>query len=879
MRKTSLNQGWEFMRGEPSNFPGMQRETKVVDLPHDFMVEGDVDAHARGGSEVGFYHGGVGTYTKVLELAEKDLAEVRELDFEGCFGLTKVLVNGHPAGRHRYGYTPFTVNIRPFVKADTNKITVIVHNDAEPNSRWYPGSGLYRGVNLLTAGKLHIAQNGIFVTTRHLVSAGESTDAAIRVEVTLCGGAKAAKMVDRAEGVKSADDVNENGGSAKAALLVFTCRDKKSDRIMAMRKQRLCLSDEETMTVTQDFVIEDANLWSPENPALYEMRVELFRDKEAESSVDAEAGAAVDMDAATFGIRTISVDAKHGFMLNGKSMKLKGGCIHHDNGILGAKSFRDAELRKVLIHKQNGYNALRLAHNPQSASLLDACDELGMIVIDEAFDVWNMDKDTFDFSNFFADEWQQELRAMLLRDRNHPSVCFWSIGNELSEQGGLEHGYETSSALAAFVREHDTTRPVCGALCSFFKGLNDEDTAMFWKTFAEEVAASGGSFVNMDNSFGKKIWPEYTAPFVKDWDVVGYNYLSYHYESSHEMFPERVICATESKPGEFEEYWGYVEKLPYLIGDFLWTSWDYIGEAGIGKSIYTTPEQARTQARMLNYAQYPYRLAQAGDFDLCGNVKPQGAYHRIIWGSDETYIFSHNPANHDMAELIGRYGWSKGGNHWTWHGQEGNPVKVEVYSGAEEVELWQNGKSLGRKPAGKENHNKAVFELTYEPGTLEAASFVDDREVSRDKVATVGTPAGVRITMEKEEILADGQSLAYGLVEIVDADGNYVPTAADVKATASVISTGMKAVVTEEADAMLDKGNGGSSPAPNGAAAYLAGFGTGRAATEENYTTGCFTSYEGRWQIIVRAGYEAGEVEVKVEAQGLGEAKAKLAVH
>lgn len=402
---------------------------------------------------------------------------------------------------------------------------------------------------------------------------------------------------------------------------------------------------------------------------------------------------------------------------------------------------------------------------------------------------------------------------------------------------------------------------------------------MFWKTFAEEVAASGGSFVNMDNSFGKKIWPEYTAPFVKDWDVVGYNYLSYHYESSHEMFPERVICATESKPGEFEEYWGYVEKLPYLIGDFLWTSWDYIGEAGIGKSIYTTPEQARTQARMLNYAQYPYRLAQAGDFDLCGNVKPQGAYHRIIWGSDETYIFSHNPANHDMVELIGRYGWSKGGNHWTWHGQEGNPVKVEVYSGAEEVELWQNGKSLGRKPAGKENHNKAVFELTYEPGTLEAASFVDDREVSRDKVATVGTPAGVRITMEKEEILADGQSLAYGLVEIVDADGNYVPTAADVKATASVISTGMKAVVTEEADAMLDKGNGGSSPAPNGAAAYLAGFGTGRAATEENYTTGCFTSYEGRWQIIVRAGYEAGEVEVKVEAQGLGEAKAKLAVH
>lgn len=161
---------------------------------------------------------------------------------------------------------------------------------------------------------------------------------------------------------------------------------------------------------------------------------------------------------------------------------------------------------------------------------------------------------------------------MLLRDRNHPSVCFWSIGNELSEQGGLENGYQVSSELAAFVRKYDTSRLVCGALCSFFKGLNDEDTQKFWKALAEEVAANGGSFVNLDNSFGKKIWPEYTAPFVKDWDVVGYNYLSYHYETSHELFPDRVICCTESKPGEFEEYWGYVEKLPYLIGDFLWTS-------------------------------------------------------------------------------------------------------------------------------------------------------------------------------------------------------------------------------------------------------------------------------------------------------------------
>ena len=320
--------------------------------------------------------------------------------------------------------------------------------------------------------------------------------------------------------------------------------------------------------------------------------------------------------------------------------------------------------------------------------------------------------------------------------------------------------------------------------------------------------------MNIDNSFGKKIWPEYTAPFVKDWDVVGYNYLSYHYESSHEKFPDRVICCTESKPGEFEEYWGYVEKLPYLIGDFLWTSQDYIGEAGIGKCIYTTPEEAPMQARMLNYAQYPYRLAMAGDFDLCGFVKPQGAYHRILWGSKETYIFSHNPANYGKVELIGRYGWNEGGNHWTWpEAEAGAPAKVEVYSGAEEVELFINGKSLGRKPAGKENHNKALFELAYEPGTLEAVSFCGGEEVSRDVVKTTGAPAGLRITMEKDQIGANGESLAYGTVEIVDGEGNWIPAAADVLAEAEVSGAGT-----------------------------LAAFGTGRAATEENYTKGAFTS-------------------------------------
>lgn len=302
-------------------------------------------------------------------------------------------------------------------------------------------------------------------------------------------------------------------------------------------------------------------------------------------------------------------------------------------------------------------------HNPAiRAEFLDICDELGMIVFDEAFDVWNLPKNSFDFSHQFAEDGIKEIKAMVRRDRNHPSIFFWSIGNELTEQGGMAAGYEVSAMLAKTVRNMDSTRLVSGALCSFFKGLDNEDNAAFWQTFRKEMP-QGGSVINMDNSYGKKIWMEYTAPFVKDWDVVGYNYLNYHYETSHELFPDRVILCTESKPGQFEDYWSDVERLPYVIGDFLWTSMDYIGEAGIGKSIYCSEEEVPQMSRMLNYAAYPWRLAQAGDFDLCGNVRVQGRYHQIIWGANDTYIFAKDPKNNGKIALIGRYGWAEGGNH------------------------------------------------------------------------------------------------------------------------------------------------------------------------------------------------------------------------
>lgn len=832
MKKTSLNRGWVFMAGEKSGIPMMPQQTKEVNLPHDFMVETDVTPDAPGKAESGFYKGSVGTYLKIITLTEEDLTDTMLLHFEGCFGKTRVLINGNPAGSHVYGYTPFTIDIRKFLQIGDNEIQVIVHTDDDPNGRWYSGAGMYRGVNLLSAPAFHIVHDGIFVYTDHITNG----DAFCKAEITVVNDL--AKATGDAEG-----------------FLKLTVSKKDTKEVVATRYQKIRLTAGKRQVVPQAFVIENAELWDTENPYLYEVKAQLSLTStgNVHMSLDNRQNLMAQTDyedeiTTRFGVRTITADAKNGLLLNGKSIKLKGGCIHHDNGILGAASFYDAEYRKVKLHKDNGYNALRLAHNPQSEQILDICDELGMIVFDEAFDVWNLPKNSFDFSHQFAEDGIKEIEAMVRRDRNHPSIFFWSIGNELTEQGGMAAGYEVSAMLAKTVRNMDSTRLVSGALCSFFKGLDNEDNAAFWQTFRKEMP-QGGSVINMDNSYGKKIWMEYTAPFVKDWDVVGYNYLNYHYETSPELFPDRVILCTESKPGQFEDYWSDVERLPYVIGDFLWTSMDYIGEAGIGKCIYCSEEEVPQMSRMLNYAAYPWRLAQAGDFDLCGNVRAQGRYHQIIWGANDTYIFAKDPKNNGKIALIGRYGWAEGGNHWSWNCEKGTAVSVEVYSRAEEVELLLNGKSLGKKPAGAECHFKAEFEVAYEAGTLTAISYQDGQEVSRDEVKTVGEPVGLKITMEKKQMAADGESLAYGIVEIVDAEGNWVPTAEDTLAKVSVEG-----------------------------AASLAGLGTGRGQTEENYTKGEFTSFEGRWQVILRAGTEAGEAGVHVVAEGLGHAESRVIV-
>lgn len=808
MYRMDLNRDWALQAGEPSTLPGVPANVRTVHLPHDYMIESDVDSGAKNGVGGGCYPGGLMSYTKLLEIPASWQGQRVLVRFDGCAGLAKIVVNGHVAAHHHYSYTPFCVDITPYLFfGRQNRLTVTAGTEHGSNSRWYSGGGLYRHVQLLHAPKVHIAVDGVYAHLDHLVNG----DAFVIVETA----------------------VENHTGEDVHRWVSLTAAAEDGKAPTATGNIRIFVPAGETAVCRTTLCFENAEIWDIDSPSLYTIHADLT-----------DGSAVTDTADTVFGVREITVDAKYGFRLNGRSIKLKGGCIHSDNGILGAASYYDSEYRKVKLHKDNGFNALRFAHNPVSSEMLEACDRLGMLVIDEAFDTWNMPKNYYDFSQFFGQEGMAELEAFVKRDRNHPCVAVWSIGNELPEQGGLSDGYRTSAALAEKVRSLDATRPVGGALCCFFNGLNDEESAKFWQDVAQEMAKNGGNMANLDGEYGKAIWADHTEAFCAPWDIVGYNYLPYHYEKTGKLFPNRVILATESKPRDFADYWAAVEKYSYLLGDFEWTSHDYIGEAGIGKVVYADPEQVQQASRRLNRTQYPWRLANCGDFDLCGFPKPQLAFKRIVWGSKETYLAVHNPCHPGKAALLDRYAWWDCGHSWTWPTEPGTPVEVEVYSSADEVELILNGASLGRVPAKIKTH----FNLTYQPGTLEAVSYTDGKEVSRDRLVSAGIPAALKLTPEKTDICADGESLCFVKVEAVDAQGNPVPY--------------VEETVTAEVDG----------------AAVLAAFGTGRGCTEENYTTGRIPLYKGTALAILRASTEAGTAILRVSADGLHSAAIALKV-
>ena len=749
-----FDDGWQFTRNG---------KTINVDLPHDWDIfEGPNSGKGATGTGGGWFEAGKGEYRKTFKTPGD---EVVKLHFEGVYQKAEVYVNGQKAGQHHYGYTPFTVDVTPFLrlknskneklKNNLNEVVVKVDNSEQPNCRWYSGSGIYRHVWLETMPAMHIAENGIFVTTPEI----NADKAKVQVKVTV---------------------QNESQADRNATVVVG------SAQLMVAVKAG------ESKTVSTTFFVNNPRLWSPESPTLYEAKVELK-----------ESGNVIDNATAKYGIRTFSFDAEKGFVLNGQKVLINGACVHHDDGVLGAMAFDDAEIRKVRQMKDAGFNLIRTSHNPTTRAFLDACDSIGMLVIDEAFDGWRTQKNPYDYSTVIDSCFRQDLHAMVLRDRNHPSVISWSIGNEVIERKDIRVVY-TARQMKKAIHEYDTTRPVTEALCAW-----DRD----WEIY---------------------------DPHAEVLDVVGYNYMLFKHASDHERDPKRVIWQTESYPRDAFRNWAVANDFPYVVGDIVWTGLDYLGESGIGRNYYKGEREGES---WIEGGQPEWHGAPCGDVDITGWRKPISHYREMLWGPTPGPSRGEGSIYLAVKEPNGYHGeihttmWSvwPTWESWTWPGWEGKPVEVEVYTKAPEVKLYLNDQLIGTKQVSRDTEYKAVFSVNYEPGVLRAVA--SSQSSLSSQLVTAGEPARLRLTPDRTVMKADGQSLAFITVEVLDSKGNVCPEAA----------IDCEAVV---------KGQGS-----------LLAFASADLKDTEPYTTPRVKTWKGRALLVVRSGKKKGKTLIDIKSQ------------
>jgi beta-galactosidase len=724
-REQSFDLGWKFLRGDAAGAEAKDFDDskwRMLDLPHDWSIEdltptseatgegtiwvggntptkiGPFDVASSAGQEAtGWVVGGTGWYRKHFRLpAIGENAQV-EIRFDGVYMNSEVWINGHSLGVHPYGYTSFAHDLTPhLLRGEMNVLAVRVRNEGA-NSRWYSGSGIYRHVWLTQTGKVRVPLWGLSVATPTVSAELSIIEVSVIVENRIAIP-QAATVHARILGPG-----NEEGAQSKSPVT-----------LPAGGKS----------AVTQSLNVSNAKLWSHSTPSLYKAEVEVL-----------VAGEIVDHVSVTFGIRSIEVDIDHGLRINGDIVKLKGGCVHHDNGILGSAAFDRAEERRVETLKASGFNAIRTSHNPPSPAFLDACDRLGMMVIDEAFDCWNIGKNIDDYHVYFEAWWERDLKSMLERDRNHPSIIFWSIGNEID--GRREPtGVEIAKKLRAAVKSIDATRPVTMAV----PGPYDHNLP--------EWQANDPAFLHLD--------------------VGGYNYQWQQYEIDHKRFPNRIMMGTESFPFEAYESWRSAERLSYVLGDFVWTGIDYLGESAIGHSILSqTPGWWRQQ--------YPWFNSYCGDIDLIGDKKPQSYYRNVLWGESKLEMAVQRPLPAGRTEELANWGWVDELQSWTWTGYEGRPMKVRVYTAGDSVKVLLNGKEIGTKAVPESAKLIAQFDVPYAFGELRAIAYANGQEIASMAFKTVGKPARLRLKVDQATLRASRGSVAFVTVQITDAAGSQIP--------------------------------------------------------------------------------------------------------
>ena len=798
-RVLPFNDGWRFHRGDA---PGADAESfddsawRTLDVPHDWTIE-DLPTHAdegrgaewtggvtplrtgpfdlyesEGQMATGWTVGGIGWYRKTFARPELPPGGKAELRFEGVYMNSDVWINGIHLGNHPYGYTESAFDITPHLKDGQNIVAVQVKNTGK-NSRWYSGSGIFRKVWIDTFGDLRIPAYGVFAIMPEVAA-----DAAlVNLEVTVENGASAARHA-----------------SVRARLL------DPSGAVAGEAQAPVHTDANSSTTATCAIRLANPHLWSPVNPHLYRAEVLIETDGKVAASA-----------AFSIGIRKVEIDAANGLRINGEPHKLRGGCVHHDNGPLGSACIPRAEERRVQILKANGYNAIRTSHNPPSPAFLDACDRLGVVVIDEAFDCWEAgNKNPDDYHLYFKDWWQRDLTSMIVRDRNHPSVILWSIGNEINERATPE-GIAIGKNLAALAHLLDPTRKVTAAICAAW-----DHPGQAWSSM---------------------------QPAFTYLDVGGYNYEWTEYEKDHATYPDRVMVGTESFPNQSFQNWRAVEAGSWVIGDFIWTAIDYLGESGIGHaSIHNGPGPDSFNGP------YPWFNSYCGDIDLIGNKKPQSYFRDVVWRRSKVEMAVQRPIPAGYTEHVSMWGWSDELRSWTWPGFEGTPMTVRVYTRGDKAALFLNGKQIDSKDLTEQDALRAEFTVPYAPGELKAVAYQNGAEIGSIVFTTAGKPHKLVLTPDQPGLMASRDDLSYVMVQVADEDGHVIP---DAGVPVSFTLTG---------------------------AGELAAVGNGNPKDVASFRQPHRRTYQGVCVAIVRPTGQPGSIELRAESPGLEPATVQIDV-
>ena len=769
-----FNKNWLFCKAGDEPFE--------VDLPHDAMLTEMRDPSCRNGVNSGYFPGGKYVYEKSFFVDESNLDKSHVLHFEGVYQNCKVMINGNQAGEHRYGYTHFDVDISPYIVVGKNTVLVLVDNSLEPNCRWYSGAGIYRPVSLLVRDRDYICD--AFVKTI-------SVDP-VKVKID-------AKTVDNSP--------------------IF-CE----------------IYDGDTLIYRGDIgeiELPDAKLWSAENPFLYDLVLKSEKDEVRQK----------------LGIRKLEWSAEYGLRVNGEDVLLRGGCIHHDHGVLGGCEYKDASERRIRILKENGFNAVRIAHHPASQILLDACDKLGMYVMNETFDGWYTPKTYHDYSRWFWSDWRSDIRAMVDSSKNHPSVIMYSTGNEVTETAE-EKGAKLCCEMTDYVHSLDDSRPVTAGVNVLLnvytnlgmgvyrdKGNYKPEPLPEGKKYKEKK--TGSAFFNaLTQKLGKLMFfmssgkpgDKASKGAGDGLDILGLNYASSRYDYDASKYPERLMVGAETMVADLPYNWERVKKYPQLVGDFVWSAWDYLGETCMGWTYHS-------------YKGLPL-LSNQGMIDITGKPLASMGFMQVVWGIRKEPFIAVRPLNHlNEKPSKGSWQFTDAIDSWNWRGHEGKIATVEVYSPGEYLRISLNGQQKGIK---KLKDFKVIFKIPYENGILVAEALDKDRNViSRHSLSSGEGGLQLAVTPEKNVIAPD--ELCYIPVEFCDVSGKLVPD------------------MEQRVDITLSEN------------LKLLGFGGALYKTDELFDKNYHNSYRGRCLAIVK-GISSGEGKITVNSAGVETAEIKLEV-